>query len=155
MTLFTGVDLNKDVYWTNINKAIQLSTQTLSIYIPMQQYSAWLKTRYNKAALSVHSFAQRSLSYDDDQVGTKTAADSLFMVFHMFGLFPVFCLAAVVYRDIDCFRENAIELWATNSLNKDLLYVLLTNLKTKFKLNCIQISKSYRAINAPRLGYKN
>jgi hypothetical protein len=31
--------------------------------------------------------------------------------------FRPLCLAAVVYRDIDCFRENAVELSATNSLN--------------------------------------
>jgi hypothetical protein len=94
MTLFTGVDLNKDFCWKNKNRFILLFTKKLSIYIPMQQYSAWLNARYNKAALSIRSFAQRPLSYDDDQFGTKSAADSLFIVFHMFDLFPVLLLGS-------------------------------------------------------------
>jgi len=31
MTLFTGVDLNQDLYWTKISKAVQLSTKKLLI----------------------------------------------------------------------------------------------------------------------------
>ena len=129
MALFAGVDLNQYIYWTKINKAVQLSTKKLVIYIPKQSYSAWLKTRYNKAALSIRSFAQRLLSYDDDQVGTKSAADSLFIAFHMLICFRSLCLAAVVYRDIDCFREDTTELWTANSLSNK-------NLTVKF---CLQI----------------
>jgi len=40
MALFAGVDLNQYIYWTKINKAVQLSTKKLVIYIPKQSYSA-------------------------------------------------------------------------------------------------------------------
>jgi len=40
MTLFVGVDLNQDFYWTKTNKAVQLSMKKLLIYIPKQNYFA-------------------------------------------------------------------------------------------------------------------
>jgi hypothetical protein len=83
MTLFTGIGLDLRLALDKDNKAVHFPRINLAFIFPRNDIARDQTLSYNKALLSIRSFAQRPLSYDDDQSKQKSGGFFLHYVPHV------------------------------------------------------------------------